>query len=361
MKIDRNRQVQLVAIKRQYKTLGKNFSLIPIWDPRSQRYVTGLEVLEPEQKNNLYAQYFKDIEDPRYFINDGLWLDLKDDYDFMRYLLCLVNPEIAYTRRDIIANQHLFFLNDAIEEAEIETKRIDLIDDALDFVRSLSHDKVRGLAAYLDLSINELPEQVMVASVKKKAIDDPATILKFKEHPEQSLLMFVHKLIVYDILSVEPDGLYFKTRYLAGTKEELLGKMKQEDFKGTYNQLYANMQAVENPTMKKAIEIIGVNETQKQNAEAEDKVEYQKQLLAYFKLTGTDYLGEPTLKSISAEIVAYNKRKEAVEDFNKKFADADIAKLKASCTRRGIPEEKYIGVEDTELLKKVIIEHIMSK
>ena len=361
MIIDRNRQVQVVAIKRQFRLLGKNFSLIPIWDPRSQRYATGLEILDPETRDRLMKQFFSNVEESRYFINSGLWLDLRDDYDFIRYLLALVSPDIAYTRRDVNTKQHLFYLHDEIAEAEIDSDRIDTIDDALEYVRGLSTDKIRGLAAYLDMNIRELPEKVMIANVKKMAIDSPKLIIAFKEHPDQAALLFVHKLIVYDILHVEPDGIYFKTRFLSSTKSELLEQMKKEEFKGTYNQLYANMMAVENPSSKKAIEVIGVNQNASNDAKKEEEVEYQKQLLAYYKLVGSDYSGEPNLSTINKEIASYTKRKEAVAEFMEKFKNSDVNALKASCSKRQIDENLYSGVEDVEILKQVIVNHIMKK
>ena len=141
-------------------------------------------------------------------------------------------------------------------------------------------------------------------------------------------------------------------------------KLLKDDFKGTFNQLYMAMQAVENPgskaqkiVIKEAVDEAVVDKEKEFN----DKLEFEKKKLEYFKLFGKDFEGDIDLKGITKIIDAHKKKLEEVEEFKAKYIDGDIAKLKNSCVKRGIDESLYLNIEDPAVLKQVIINHILSK
>jgi hypothetical protein len=363
MIIDRTRTIQIIAIKRQFKQLGKSFFLRPIWDARSRRFVTGLELLPPELGDRLKKEYIP--TDEHFFaIRDGDLLKLNDDVDLVKYMLSLVSPDIAMSRTTVNGIEHLFYLHDEIEEADQDNTRINKIAEAITFTEGLSEKDMMGVAAYLDINIRELPHSVVLASVRKMCLSDPDMILKFKAYPNQSNLIFVHKLIVYEILSVQNDGIYFRDKYLSGTKDELLEKLNKDDFKGTFNQLYMAMQAVENPGSKAQKIVLKevVNEAiEDKEKEFNEKLEFEKKKFEYFKLFGKEWAGDDDLSGITKTIDNQKKKLEEVEEFKTKYADADIAKLKNSAVKRGIDESLYLNVTDPAILKQVITNHILNK
>lgn len=363
MEINRNRTVVIIGIRRQYKQMNKPYFVRGVYSVSNNRYITGLDVLEEESEAKRLKEMFSiDPMHSMFPIKDGERLNLINDEHFIKYLFCLITPEIAKNRREVISSVHLFYLHDAVEEAEIDNQKHKIIFDAVSYIAGLSEKEIMNIAMYLGVNVREQSPAVIRSNISKISLEEPERIMKFKSMPNTERQVFVAKLFMYDVLHPTNSGIYFKDQYIGATKEEVISILFDDKSKALLARLNIAVEAVENPMSKSATvvakDIVNIEfESELKKKDIEN--ELLKQKFEYYKLTNTEYSGEDTTDAILASIALYNDKMDKVSKFKSDFAKKDIAALKKSASMRKIPEEQWMNTEDIESIREVIIKSIM--
>lgn len=357
---DRNRKIQIVGIKRQFKQMNKPYYLRGIYNTQNGRTIHGVDLLEDERLRNDLIHKFNINDETMYSIKDGEWLHLERDEHYVRYLYALITPQIALNRHVVNETMHLFYLNDPIEESEKEISKQNDIFDAMEIVAAMSEKEYMNLALFVGINVRDQSSRIVKASLGKMAIENPDKIILYKKSTSPEKYVFVNKLIIFDVLSVRTDGIFFRDQHIAVSKDDAVAKIFSND--PLLQRLKVALDVVENPHSKNAEKERKkyVDDTTKKELEdKETQLKISELKLSYYKLTGTDYEGELTVDALEAVIATITSNREKVSEFEAKFADATIDSLKKSATARKIPEEEWLGVTDPEELKKIIIKYIV--
>ena len=358
--LDRNRKIQIVGIKRQFKQMNKPYYLRGIYNTKNGRTIHGVDLLEDENLKKDFIQKFNINDETMYSIKDGEWLDLSRDEHYVRYLYALITPQIAVNRHVVNETMHLFYLNDPIEESEKEIAKQEESFNAMEVIMGMSEREYMDLALFVGINVRDQSTRIVKAALGKMAVENPEKINMYTKNGAPEKQVFVNKLIIFDILSVRTDGIFFRDQHIAISKEEAIGKIFSND--PLLQRLKVALDVVENPHTAKAEKERQkyVDDTTKKELEDKEKqIKISDLKLSYYKLTGTDYDGDLTVDALEAVIATISSRKEKVSEFETKFADATIDALKKSATARKIPEEEWLGVTDPEEMKKIIIKHIV--
>jgi len=365
LKIDRNKTVKLIALDSTYKRTGRPLIVGTVYDEDTRKHITGYDLLDDSIKATVDDEALKSISDESIIaIRDGYALDLRNDNDFIIYLMCYVSPLIAKSKYEIIPSKHVYYIFDIEEESVIENDKYNTIEEALVYTKDMNDVQIKDLGAYLGLNPQKQSLAVIRANVRRTVLEEPKKILDFKNKPNPEKTLFVSKLILYDILEHLSDGFFYKGTFVALTKAEVETVLFRESNAALLARVTRALEVVENPTSRSGDEYIK-SEVDSRVGEEIKKEKEKRQLaemkLKYIELTGKRYEGDEDITVLNDEI----KRIEAVEKEISKFVESfkgkDLSSLKKSAKMRGMDEELIHSIDKEDALMDAIIDFIRNK
>jgi hypothetical protein len=376
--MNRDRIIRVIGLTRPYKRVGKSFLLPPLPDmQRGGTPMTGLELLEPEVVKNLDPMV-KERALEGFVINDGMNLDLRNDYDFLVYLRCLLYGNEIATSFSKRSSGTIFILHDEVEEAEKDTLDARVKLDAMKYVASQSDQGLKDIAIYLGHDVSRLKPIMIEGLVSKIALSEPEKINKFKNMVNKDSMMFIYRLASYRIIHRTKDGYMYKDNFLGTSIEGVLSRLSQSDNNHMMIRLGNELEAFENPSSdtRKDLAKEKINEEiGKEKEKTNDLIKVKDLQIEYMELTGKKYEGPKTLKDLE---LAVQLEKEELEkgkklsddlgldltddskanDFMEKMKDKDVSAIKKSLVMRGVEKSLFEDVEDKEELLKIGIDNL---
>jgi len=381
MNINRERIVKVIALKRQYKQAKKFFGMCPVINPHNpKQLLTGIEILTEEQQKNVDADVLNQ-SDQNFNIYDGQTLDLKDDYQFMIYLRCLLYDNIA--KPDETRNQnHLFYLHDEEYAAQKEAEKTDNAFEAIEYVMKFTDVQMRDIAIYCGIDINNVKSTIIRSLVKNHCMSNPEEILRYKNHDNRDNEMIIRKAVAYGIIRRRINGYFLKEDFVASTVGGCVNVLFKKENAHLKSSVINSIAAHENPGNKKSMEHLTkeyVDEkSQKKIKEQQEKTRIVELKYEYLKLAKEEYEGPETVSDITNAIEAVklmnsqgdskdldfgledasDANNEKVQDFLEKCEEWEVPSIKKSLQRRGVPSADIDDIEDKNELIEIGVKFI---
>ena len=345
--------VRVIAKDQRYKE--KPYPAIPVLDDGIGTYITGQHIVPgvPETENNLTKAemvgskeltvakkkkfpYIINPENPTHIFHEkklnlskksnGDYVNTKDKALFDFFLLQrFVSPSLSEFRE----GYHYFYIEDKEKEADESISKEHRIYKAMHFVKE--HTSIRSLediALYLNYKVNKFHIPLKVLSkiqLESKILD------ACKTHPDAvsecfsksaKEIMYVLKLVDYDIVSLKSGSFYDGDLFIGNTPESILDFIRKEDNKEIVLKWGENYRA------KEGIVVEGIDDreiaTNRDKVYADAKESFERDL----------------------------KNSQTV--LKKKLTGMSEEKLNAYAVKNGIPEDA-IAVLDTKKLISLLV------